>query len=73
MLEKLFKETFLKELNEIEPADFIEPNDELGPGEHLVGEMNDLEKTIFTLLSRKTELKKLILGKLTSNNLDPDE
>jgi len=76
MLERLLKETFLKELDEIKPDDFAEPDCDKSAsdsGEHVVGEMNDLEKAIYTLMNMKDRFKELALEKLTSGNFSPSE
>ncbi len=73
ILVKLLKETFLRELDEIGPDDFIEPDWEISPGETIVGEMNDLEKAIATLFYRKSKLKSLIHQRLIFDKPTPTE
>lgn len=73
MLKELFENTFLSELQEIERGKFIEPNAEARPEDNIVGEMDELEKAIYTLSNKKAKLAGMSVLQLSFESLNSDE
>jgi hypothetical protein len=55
--------TILEDILFVGPDDFIEPDSNRQKNEEIIGEMNDLEKAVFTVFSEKYESVKNSLGK----------
>lgn len=52
---KFIQGTFLEEILLLHHTDYSEPTEVIGPGEIVVAEMNDLEKALFTLFTKRFE------------------
>jgi len=52
------QKTFLEQILFIGPDDFINPTDIAGPQEKVIGEMNELEKAVYTVFFEKIQLVK---------------
>lgn len=74
MAEDLFKGTFLGELaGVIEKNEFQGPGDEVKPEEKSEGEMNQLEKAVWTLSNKKDRLAGMLELKIRFDVSNPSE
>lgn len=73
VLNDLIENTFLKELEEIKKSDYINPKDSLESKVVVAGQMNNLEKSLYALSSRKRKFAELTRIKVQFDNCSTDE